>query len=158
MPSEFDFDLIIVGTGSGNAVPDEDLSDWRIAVVEAGVFGGTCLNRGCIPSKMFVYTADVAEAVHTAGRYGLQATLEDADWAAIRDRVFARIDPIATGGRAYRSGLPNTTLFEGMARGAAHPPGTGPSPASAWSWRRARVRAFPTSTASTTSTTSPPTR
>lgn len=113
---EFDFDLIIVGSGSGNGVPDEDLADWRIAVVEGGVFGGTCLNRGCIPSKMFVYTADVAEAVHTAGRYGLQASLQGSDWAAVRDRVFARIDPIAAGGLTYRAGLPNTTLFEGTAR------------------------------------------
>ncbi len=113
---EFDFDLIIVGTGSGNGVPDEDLADWRIAVVDGGVFGGTCLNRGCIPSKMFVHTADVAEAVHTAGRYGLQASLQGSDWAAIRDRVFARIDPIAVGGRTYRAGLPNTTLFEGMTK------------------------------------------
>ena len=116
MPEDFDYDLIIVGTGSGNSVPDEDLSDWRIAVVEPGVFGGTCLNRGCIPSKMFVYAADVAETVRGAGRYGVQATLDGTDWPAIRDRVFGRIDPIAANGRRYRADLPNTDLFEDMAR------------------------------------------
>jgi mycothione reductase len=111
-----DFDLVIVGTGSGNSVPDEDLDDWRIAVVEPGVFGGTCLNRGCIPSKMFVYTADVARAVRGAGRYDLDATLSGSDWAAIRDRVFGRIDPIAADGHRYRAGLSNTTVFEEPAR------------------------------------------
>ena len=116
MPDGFDYDLVIVGTGSGNSVPDEDLADWRIAVVEPGDFGGTCLNRGCIPSKMFVYTADVAETVRHAGRYGVHATLEGSDWPAIRDRVFGRIDPIAANGRRYRADLPNTDLFEDMAR------------------------------------------
>jgi mycothione reductase len=110
------YDLVIVGSGSGNSVPDEDLGDWRIAVVEQDVFGGTCLNRGCIPSKMFVYTADVAHTVTDAARYGIEATLDGVDWPAVRDRVFGRIDPISVGGRAYRAGLPNTDLYEGEAR------------------------------------------
>lgn len=110
------YDLVIIGSGSGNAVPDEDLADWRIAMVEQGRFGGTCLNRGCIPSKMFVYAADVAHTVASAHRFGIDATLQGTDWAAIRDRVFGRIDPIADGGRAYRGGLANTDLYEARAR------------------------------------------
>lgn len=110
------YDLVIVGTGSGNSVPDEDLADWSVAVVEQDVFGGTCLNRGCIPSKMFVYAADVARTVAHAGRYGIDATLQGADWAAVRDRVFGRIDPIAAAGEEYRGGLPNTTLYRDPAR------------------------------------------
>lgn len=110
------YDLVIIGSGSGNSVPDEDLADWRIAMVEQGVFGGTCLNRGCIPSKMFVYAADVALKTRNAGRYGIDAELHGADWDAIRDRVFGRIDPIAAGGKAYRGGLPNTDLYEDQAR------------------------------------------
>lgn len=110
------YDLVIIGSGSGNSVPDEDLAEWRIAMVEPGRFGGTCLNRGCIPSKMFVYAADVALKVRNAARYGVDAELRGADWGAIRDRVFGRIDPIADGGRAYRGGLPNTDLYEEEAR------------------------------------------
>ena len=45
------FDLVIIGSGSGNHIPDF-MNDRRIAVIERDVFGGTCLNRGCIPSKM----------------------------------------------------------------------------------------------------------
>ncbi|MFT5563918.1 MAG: mycothione reductase [Myxococcota bacterium] len=110
------YDLVILGSGSGNSVSDEDLLRWRVAMIEPGVFGGTCLNRGCIPSKMFVYAAEVAHRVTTAAQYGVHATLDSTDWVAIRDRVFGRIDPIAAGGRAYRGGLPNTDLYEAPAR------------------------------------------
>ena len=110
------FDLIIIGSGSGNAIP-EYLSDRKIAIVERGTFGGTCLNVGCIPSKMFVLPADMAIESQDAARLGLDIEYRGADWAAIRDRVFGRIDPIAEGGRAYRAnGMPNIELIEGTAR------------------------------------------
>ncbi len=114
-PSIDSFDLIIVGSGSGNSIPGY-LDDWRIAIVERDVFGGTCLNRGCIPSKMFVYPADVAVAAGSSAKLGIDTHFDGADWTAIRDRVFGRIDPIAEGGREYRAtGTPNVTLIEGTA-------------------------------------------
>ena len=109
------FDLIIVGSGSGNSIPSY-LDDWNIAIVERDVFGGTCLNRGCIPSKMFVYPADVAVASQTSSKLGIDTQFNGADWSAIRDRVFGLIDPIASSGRDYRAtGSPNVTLIEGTA-------------------------------------------
>ena len=113
-----DFDLVIVGTGSANSIPGPPFDDWSIAIVERGTFGGTCLNVGCIPSKMFVYAADVADTIATAGDYGIAASFDSADWPAVRDRVFGRIDPIANGGRDYRMGseCSNITVFEGDAR------------------------------------------
>ena len=113
-----DFDLVIVGTGSANSIPGPEFDDWSIAIIERGTFGGTCLNVGCIPSKMFVYAADVADTIATAGAYGIAASFDSADWPAIRDRVFGRIDPIASGGRGYRIGAecPNIAVFEGDAR------------------------------------------
>ncbi len=109
------FDLIIVGSGSGNSIPSY-LDDWKIAIVERDVFGGTCLNRGCIPSKMFVYPADVAVAAQTSSKLGIDTQFNGADWSAIRDRVFGLIDPIASSGRDYRAtGTPNVTLVEGTA-------------------------------------------
>ena len=54
------FDLVIIGTGSGNSILDERFATWDVAIVEKGASGGTCLNVGCIPTKMFVHTADVA--------------------------------------------------------------------------------------------------
>ena len=110
------FDLIIIGSGSGNSIPDY-LSGWKIAIVERDVFGGTCLNRGCIPSKMFVLPADIAEEARHSARLGIDVRFHGADWGAIRDRVFGRIDPIAAGGRDYRAtGSPDVTLIEGTAR------------------------------------------
>jgi mycothione reductase len=110
------FDLIIIGSGSGNSIPPY-LDDRRIAIVERGTFGGTCLNVGCIPSKMFVLPADVAESARHGARLGINATVESVDWPAIRDRVFGRIDPIAQGGREYRAtGTPNVELITGTAR------------------------------------------
>ena len=116
MPSVPHYDLAILGTGSGNSVPTDEMDDWSIAIVEPGPFGGTCLNRGCIPSKMFVHAADVAHTVHTAGTYNVSATVQDVDWPSLRDRVFGRIDPIAEGGEAYRRGLPNVTVMDRPAR------------------------------------------
>ncbi len=110
------FDLIIVGSGSGNSIP-EYLDDRKIAIVERGVFGGTCLNRGCIPSKMFVLPADLALEAADSSRLGLHTSFNGVNWPVIRDRVFGRIDPISAGGREYRAtGTPNITLIEGTAR------------------------------------------
>ena len=110
------YDLIIIGSGSGNSIP-AFLDDWKIALVERDVFGGTCLNRGCIPSKMFVLPADVALAADTSAKLGIHTEFIDADWPTIRDRIFGRIDPISAGGREYRAtGTPNVTLIEGTAR------------------------------------------
>ncbi|MGA9279421.1 mycothione reductase [Ilumatobacter sp.] len=110
------FDLIIVGSGSGNSIPDF-LGDWKIAIVERGTFGGTCLNVGCIPSKMFVLPADRAIEAQESAKLGVDTQFNGADWGAIRDRVFGRIDPISAGGRDYRAnGTPNVTLIEGTAR------------------------------------------
>lgn len=96
------YDLLVLGAGSGNMLFGPQTEHLRSAVVEPGRFGGTCLNRGCIPSKMFVVAADAALAVHDARRLGVHATLDRVDWPAIRDRVFGRIDPIHDSAVAYR--------------------------------------------------------
>lgn len=110
------FDLVIIGSGSGNTIPDHRFAHLDIALVEHGVFGGTCLNVGCIPTKMYVYAADVAHEIGEASRYGVDASVDKVRWADIRDRVFGRIDPISEGGRRYRAeGSPNLTLYTGHA-------------------------------------------
>ncbi|HJL89579.1 MAG TPA: mycothione reductase, partial [Acidimicrobiales bacterium] len=105
-------DLLIIGAGSDNTVASKNYSEMDVAIVEPWVFGGTCLNRGCIPSKMFVHAADVALSARRGESLGVHTTFEGADWPAIRDRVFGRIDPIALSGRDYRVGLENMTVYE----------------------------------------------
>ncbi len=109
-----DYDLVIVGAGSGNMLPVKEFGRWRVAVVESDRFGGTCLNRGCIPSKMLVLTADIARTVQDAGRFGINAKFRGADWPAIRDRVFSRIDPLHDKAVAYRR-RSGTDVFIGQA-------------------------------------------
>jgi len=109
------FDLAIIGTGSGNSLVTPDFDGKRVAIIESGTFGGTCLNVGCIPTKMYVYAADVAKTITHAAKYGIDATLDGVRWPDIRDRVFGRIDPIAAGGQDYRVNGPNTTAFLGHA-------------------------------------------
>lgn len=110
------YDLVVIGSGSANSLVTHELHDWKIAIVEEGVFGGTCLNVGCIPTKMFVVPATIAHEAADSGRLGLHPAQLEADWPAIRDRIFGRIDPISAGGREYRlHGSPNVTLYEAHA-------------------------------------------
>ncbi len=109
-------DLLILGGGSGNSVIGPEHDDWDIAIAEPWAFGGTCMNRGCIPSKMLVYAADVSLAARHGDHLGLRTTAGRADWPAIRDRIFGRIDPIADGGLAYRESLDNVTVYRHAAR------------------------------------------
>ncbi len=110
------FDLVVVGAGSGNSLLTPELAERRVAIVERGDFGGTCLNRGCIPSKMLVHVADVAEATRHAGRLGISARLDEVRWPEVSERVFGRIDPIAVAGEEYRQGLANVAVYKGQAR------------------------------------------
>lgn len=99
-----EYDLVIVGGGSGNFVPGPETKDLRVAIVEQSRFGGTCLNRGCVPSKMFVVAADAVEHAKAAERLGVHASVEPVDWKTIRNRVFKRIDPLHEGAVEYRRG------------------------------------------------------
>jgi mycothione reductase len=110
------FDVAVIGSGSGNSVIDDGLADRRVALLEQGTFGGTCLNVGCIPTKMFVYPADLAQTARHGPRLGVDTAFTGARWRDIRDRVFGRIDPISSFGRDWRLRAPNVTLFEGHAR------------------------------------------
>lgn len=119
------YDIALIGSGSGNSLPGPELADRSIVMIDRGVgpdavFGGTCLNVGCIPTKMLVRTADIAATPADAERFGVHETLEGVDWPAIRDRIFAeRIDPISQGGLEYRAeheDNANLTLLRGTAR------------------------------------------
>jgi mycothione reductase len=110
---------VIIGTGSGNSILDQRFADWNVAIVEKSVFGGTCLNVGCIPTKMFVHTADIASAPAAGAALGVDAELHGVRWSDVRDRIFGRIDPIAAGGRDYRvnhADNANVTVYEGDGR------------------------------------------
>jgi mycothione reductase len=110
------FDIAIIGTGSGNTILDERYDDKKVAICEEGVFGGTCLNVGCIPTKMFVYAAEVAQNARESARYGVDAHVDGVRFGDIVSRVFGRIDPLAVGGENYRSSSPNVSVFKSHTR------------------------------------------
>ncbi|WP_432558852.1 mycothione reductase [Granulicoccus sp. GXG6511] len=113
------YDLCVIGSGSGNSLLDERFSSMKVALVDKGIngaFGGTCLNVGCIPTKMFVRPADLATAHAEAARVDVALAPGKPDWPAIRDRIFGRIDAISNSGKDWRIENEHITLLEGEAR------------------------------------------
>jgi mycothione reductase len=108
-----EFDLIVIGAGSGNSLIGPEFDDWSVALIDDGRwFGGTCLNAGCIPTKMFVRPADVIADARDGVRLGVNARFDRIDWPRVRDRVFARTDEISQSGFRYRDQQsPNVTVF-----------------------------------------------
>ena len=115
-----DFDLVVIGTGGAGmaaAIKGAELGR-RVAIIEAGTIGGTCVNIGCVPSKALLRAA---EAYHTAGNHpfaGVNTSAESLDWAAmvrqkdelvndLRDSKY--VDVLASYGA-------NVSLFNGRAK------------------------------------------
>jgi mycothione reductase len=87
------FDLIVVGSGAGLEVASAAAqSGMKVAIVEKNRMGGTCLNRGCIPSKLLIHSADVAQTIKTAGLFGIHVEKYSIDFQKIVKRVNGIID------------------------------------------------------------------
>jgi mycothione reductase len=97
-------------------VIDDSFADLDVAIVEQDAFGGTCLNVGCIPSKMLAYTAEVAETIRDADRFGIDADLYRMRWSEVRNRVFERVDADSAKGRAGREESDFVTVYSGHAK------------------------------------------
>lgn len=104
-------DLCIIGSGSANSVLDSRFDRFSVAMIEQGTFGGTCINVGCVPTKMFVHPADLARMPSDSGRLGIDLELRKVHWGEIRDRIFRRIDKISADGARHRAESPNVTLY-----------------------------------------------
>ena len=93
--TEHTFDVVVLGGGSGGyaaAIRASELGK-TVALIEKDKVGGTCLHRGCIPTKALLHTAEVADHVRSAGGVGVTATFEGIDPAAEmrkRDYLAAR--------------------------------------------------------------------
>lgn len=110
MPQEYD--LIIIGSGSGNSLINEKWDGKKVAIIDGGTFGGTCLNLGCIPTKQYVYPATIAHTAQHIGHLGIEAEVTSVDWKAMRDRIFNRIDAISNGGLDWRKQAENVDVYE----------------------------------------------
>ena len=111
------FDIMVIGSGSGLEISAEaEERGLSVAVVEPGPFGGTCLNRGCIPSKMLIHCADVMETIKKADQFGIKASVESVDWPFIIRRVFDEIDREAQGIEEGNRHAANITVYKGSGR------------------------------------------
>lgn len=94
--SEADYDVVILGAGSGGyaaALRAAQLG-LKVALIEGDKVGGTCLHRGCIPTKAYLHVAETADAIREAGPIGINATLDGIDMAkvgAYRDGVVEKL-------------------------------------------------------------------
>jgi glutathione reductase (NADPH) len=93
------FDLICVGGGSGGLACAQRAADYgaKVAVVESGRLGGTCVNVGCVPKKVMWNAAGVALSVADAGDYGFSVSAGGHDWPALklkRDAYVLRLNKI----------------------------------------------------------------
>lgn len=83
------YDVIVIGSGCGMLITEEAVGhDRKAAMIDRGpLIGGTCLNWGCIPSKMLIYPADRIVEVRDAGKLGITAEVKDVDFHAIMERM-----------------------------------------------------------------------
>ena len=83
-----EYDIIIIGSGSGTNLIEDALSHNKtVALIDRGPVGGTCLNVGCIPTKMIVYPADRIMEIREAKKLGISAEIREIDFTAIMERM-----------------------------------------------------------------------
>lgn len=91
-----------------------------MAVIEAGPLGGTCLNRGCIPSKMLIHSADVIETIKNAHLFGIKVKGYDIDFPSIIRRVTESVDEDSRSIEEGLKSVDNPKLFKEECRFVGH--------------------------------------
>ena len=110
-------DFMVVGSGSGLDVANVAANRGQsVAVVEKGPLGGTCLNRGCIPSKQLLYHADVLETVERAGEFDIDANVTDVAFDDIVRKVNEDVQESSESIRRGLSSSPQHDLYQGTGR------------------------------------------
>ena len=117
MKSEFDYDLFVIGAGSGGvrAARMAASRGKKVAVAEERYLGGTCVNVGCVPKKLFVYASQFPELLQASKGFGWnQAEQPVFDWPTLRDNKTAEIERL---NGIYNNLINNSgaDLFDGRA-------------------------------------------
>src|ERR1700731_1981256 len=111
------FDAIGIGTGQSGPFLAVGMaaSDQRVAMIERGKFGGTCVNTGCIPTKTLVASAYSAHMSHRASDFGVATGRVSVDMNQVKARKDRISGDSRTGVEAMLKSLKNCTVFEGHA-------------------------------------------
>lgn len=114
--NKYDFDLLVIGGGSGGLAVAEKAAQFgkKVAIVESSRMGGTCVNVGCVPKKIMWYAANLAHAVDDASSFGIPAQRGITDWKKLVDGREQYIANINTFWNGYVADL-NITHIPGHA-------------------------------------------
>lgn len=117
MDTEFDYDLFVIGAGSGGvrAARMAASKGKKVAVAEDRYLGGTCVNVGCVPKKLFVYASQFSELFHASKGFGWSLTEQPSfDWPSLRDNKTREIERL---NGIYNKLIENSgaDLFDGRA-------------------------------------------
>jgi glutathione reductase (NADPH) len=98
----WDYDLFVIGAGSGGVRASRMAARYgaRVAIAESRYLGGTCVNVGCVPKKLFVYGSHFSEDFEDAAAYGWRAAKPEFDWPTLRDnktREIQRLNAVYQG-------------------------------------------------------------
>ena len=112
------FDVITIGSGGGSKISSPAASiGLKVAVIEKDRLGGTCLNRGCIPSKMLIHPADVAIEIKEAYRFEIQNNpLFSVDFEKLVERISSTVDADSNKIKTSYTNHPNISLYQGNAK------------------------------------------
>jgi pyruvate/2-oxoglutarate dehydrogenase complex dihydrolipoamide dehydrogenase (E3) component len=112
------YDAIIIGTGQAGPALASRLSGagMKVAIVERGKFGGTCVNTGCIPTKTLIASAATAQTARRGSEYGISAGPVAVDMKAVKARKDAISGESRDGTEKSLRGLANGTVYVGHAR------------------------------------------
>ena len=109
------YDVIVIGTGAGNIIADAAIRAGKsVALIERGRFGGTCLNRGCIPTKVMVTAANLVCEAREGARIGVLCGNVRLDWETVAKRLWQKIDE-GPAIQTYYDQFPNVTTYNGTA-------------------------------------------
>ncbi len=87
------FDVLVIGSGSGMIIASAAVEQGlKTALIENGRMGGTCINRGCVPSKMLIHPADITAQIKDAEKIGVTAIVNSIDFKNIITRMHALVD------------------------------------------------------------------
>ncbi|MFX0035530.1 MAG: dihydrolipoyl dehydrogenase family protein [Candidatus Hermodarchaeota archaeon] len=108
------YDLVVIGSGAGLNVLNVGLQlGMECALVENTKMGGTCLTRGCIPSKVLVHPADMIREAQHAKKVGVKFNVENIDWDLIAKRMWSQIDESKDIDQGL-STVPNLKVYKGI--------------------------------------------
>ncbi|NPV50057.1 MAG: dihydrolipoyl dehydrogenase [Candidatus Methanofastidiosum sp.] len=107
------YDVIVIGSGAGMGVASDALSSgYKVAVVDKGPLGGTCLNLGCIPSKLLIFPADRVAEIENSKKLGVEASITKIRFREIMERMRSSIAEDRNGMREGIKQAKNLDFYE----------------------------------------------